>query len=536
MDLDSLISQTKALSWENPSTQIESIPTNTPSQVCLPLIGLLISQKTNNNQSVHAALNKAWEFAVPFSFAAIGPNKFLFKFSNQAHIDRIFKQPTWNVNGYLLSLNQWSPLVTMGAVPLNMSTFWVQIHGFPLANLTLKNAAAIGKGMGSLIQVEDCSGESVTFRSYLRILVKLNVLEPLKPGFLFCRDDGEQFQISFMYERLDIYCTSCGRIGHKNQTCLAPPAERIPGKYAISLKVTIFSNLLPPQPSSTMSQPPPSQNTTMTPGEGSTAKKYLPPDNQTSTTINPVTLWSQQPPHPSPLLQPPYSSQNSLEPTHTSNQHLSSLNASPEKQATSSENQHAVAHQIPQISSLGTCSMTAPNASLFPGSISIELGNFNPGPSLVTIKKAHGKKQHSSPTKTTPSPTELPNSSNFLLSPAKNSPSNPLYPQPDLNTPAMKKPLHSPTQTDSSIPPKNPKTHLKKKRHRISGAFKPLKKGPAAPSNDLRLTDDMDTSDQLESETTQPQTGLSFTPPPHISSKQLVQSNIMQFLLPLPKI
>jgi hypothetical protein len=97
--------------------------------------------------------------------------------------------------------------------------------------------------------------------------------------------------------------------------------------------------------------------------------------------------------------------------------------------------------------------------------------------------------------------------------------------KPDLNSPAMQKPLHSPTQTDSSIPPKNPKTHLKKKRHRISGAFKPLKKGPAAPSNDLRLTDDMDTSDQLESETTQPQPGLSFTPPHFFKAARSIKHN-----------
>jgi hypothetical protein len=216
MDIESLISQTEALSWENPSSQIETTPNNTPSHAGLPLIGLFISQRTNNNQSVQAALNKAWEFAVPFSFAAIGPNKFMFKFSNRAHLDRILKQTTWNVNGYLLSLNPWSPQVSMGEVALNMSPFWIQIHGFPLANLTLKNAVAIGKGLGSFIQAEDCSGEAKTFRSYLRVLVSINVQEPLNPGFLFSRADGEQFKIFFKYERLDIYCSSCGRIGHEN--------------------------------------------------------------------------------------------------------------------------------------------------------------------------------------------------------------------------------------------------------------------------------------------------------------------------------
>jgi hypothetical protein len=112
---------------------------------------------------------------MPFSFAVIGPNKFLFKFSKQDQQDRILKHTTRNVNGFLLSLQLWSPLVTMGEVSNNLSPFWIQIHGFPLDNLTLKNVVAIGKGMGSLVQVEDCSGVSKTFKSYLKILVKINV-------------------------------------------------------------------------------------------------------------------------------------------------------------------------------------------------------------------------------------------------------------------------------------------------------------------------------------------------------------------------
>jgi hypothetical protein len=270
MDIEAIISHTEALSWEDPSNQIETIPTNISSSECLPLVGQLISQKTNNNQTVHAALNKAWDFALPFSFIVIGPNKFMFKFSKQEHQDRIHKQTNWNVNGYLLSLQLWSPKATMGELSYNMSPFWIQIHGFPLANLTLKNVVAIGKGLGALIQVEECSGAQKTFKSFLRILVKINVLEPLKPGFYLSREEGEPLWISFKYERLDIYCTFCGRIGHKFKTVM-PHVEVIRGKYSISLKVNIFSNL-PSQPSGTrgysegvssQSQPSSSQKTTL---------------------------------------------------------------------------------------------------------------------------------------------------------------------------------------------------------------------------------------------------------------------------------
>jgi hypothetical protein len=58
-DIDSLISQTAALTWEDPNSQLESIPLEQGSSELLPLVGRVISQKTLNNQSVNAALTKA---------------------------------------------------------------------------------------------------------------------------------------------------------------------------------------------------------------------------------------------------------------------------------------------------------------------------------------------------------------------------------------------------------------------------------------------------------------------------------------------
>jgi hypothetical protein len=74
------------------------------------------------------------------------------------------------------------------------------------------------------------------------------VSNPLKPGFSFKRDEGEPFWIFLKYERLDVYCTSCGRISHKLIHYLAPPRETFPQRYCVSLHVNIFSNLHPNSP------------------------------------------------------------------------------------------------------------------------------------------------------------------------------------------------------------------------------------------------------------------------------------------------
>jgi hypothetical protein len=255
MDIDSLIAQTEALSWDDPSSQIESLTSGSMPDECLPLVGHVISQRTHNNQSVFAALSKAWEFTVPFSFTVLGPNKFLFKLSKQEHLLRIQKQATWNVNGSVIILKLLNPLATLGELILNKASFWIQVHGLPLINMTTKLAISIGKDLGDLLQVEDLSGASSTFKSYLRILVEIDVAKPLKPGFSFKRDNGETLWIFLKYERLDIYCSTCGRLNHKSFYCMAAPEEKNPARYAVSLKLNIFSNLIPSSPSPNLHQP-----------------------------------------------------------------------------------------------------------------------------------------------------------------------------------------------------------------------------------------------------------------------------------------
>jgi hypothetical protein len=209
----------------------------------LPLVGQVISQKTQNNQSVNATLTKARFFAIPFSFAVLGPNLFLFKFTKKEHTTRILKS-VWNVNGFFTSIQAWSPSATLGELSLLIVPFWIQVPSLPLHNMPTKNAIAIGKCLGHLVKVEDNSGAAATFQSFLRILVKIDVSKPLNLGFFLSINDGSSSWISMKYKGLDIYYTDCEKIGHKQISCLAQQEERLPSRYLISLKVNVFSNMI----------------------------------------------------------------------------------------------------------------------------------------------------------------------------------------------------------------------------------------------------------------------------------------------------
>jgi hypothetical protein len=187
VDLEALIAQTEALSWEDPSSQLETLTPDMITKTAPPLVGHIISQKTLSNHLVYAALNKSWPFAIPFSFSSLGPNLFLFKFSKLEHTTRILAQVTWNVNGSLLALQKWSPTATINELTLTMAPFWIQVHGLPLHNMSTKNAIVIGKGLGQLLKVEESGGVLSNFRSNLRILVEIDSNKPLMTGFDFSR-------------------------------------------------------------------------------------------------------------------------------------------------------------------------------------------------------------------------------------------------------------------------------------------------------------------------------------------------------------
>jgi hypothetical protein len=95
----------------------------------------------------------------------------------------------------------------------------VQDHGLPRQNMTTNNAIKIGKGLGTLMEVENFETPGLICRQYLRFRVDLNTAQPLIPGFHLPRPEKEPLWISFRYERLGDYCTICGLIGHKMNNC-----------------------------------------------------------------------------------------------------------------------------------------------------------------------------------------------------------------------------------------------------------------------------------------------------------------------------
>ncbi|KAJ1394458.1 Zinc finger, CCHC-type [Sesbania bispinosa] len=177
------------------------------------LIGKIISRKLINKTTAKSMILKGWGALDKVSISDIGPNKFLFHFTDEDLMKKVIREAPWNVLGNHLSIQPWTPEMSIEEVSFNLSPFWIQIHGLPIEMMTVKNATSIGGKLGTILRMENPMVEGHLLRSFFRVKVLLNIFKPITTGFL------SKTWIKIKYEKLMDFCYNCGRLGHDNKVC-----------------------------------------------------------------------------------------------------------------------------------------------------------------------------------------------------------------------------------------------------------------------------------------------------------------------------
>ncbi|KAJ1395066.1 Zinc finger, CCHC-type [Sesbania bispinosa] len=158
------------------------------------LVGRILTDKSLNRVAVKEILAKAWGLVEDINISDLGPNIFLFHFSEEKQAKKVLEEGPRFVMGQLL-------------------------HGLPLDYMNTKNATKIAGFIGEVVLVENPFVNGHLLRSFMRIRVRINVKKPLITGFWLPRKDLPKTWIFIKYERLQGFCYNCGVIGHDNRTC-----------------------------------------------------------------------------------------------------------------------------------------------------------------------------------------------------------------------------------------------------------------------------------------------------------------------------
>ncbi|CAL1408674.1 unnamed protein product [Linum trigynum] len=159
-------------------------------------------------------------------------NLFLFTFNSEEIRDRIWRDRPWSLSNTLTAIEKYNGRGKPEDVPIEKMSMWVQIHGLHQNQRSEENMVAIGSSYFlELLDIDRASLEYSGYRRFLRVLVEVDIREPIPTGFDFpFLDENSGLEhcevIDFKYERLVELCYFCGRIGHNWPTCRRMNEER----------------------------------------------------------------------------------------------------------------------------------------------------------------------------------------------------------------------------------------------------------------------------------------------------------------------
>ena len=88
----------------------------------------------------------------------------------------------------------------------------------------------LGNSIGRFIEMHKQARQSEQAK-FMRIRVDLQLDKPLRKGGRVARIEGGKCWVSFMYERLLVFCFQCGELGQDEKHCLDPPDQQNPKQY-----------------------------------------------------------------------------------------------------------------------------------------------------------------------------------------------------------------------------------------------------------------------------------------------------------------
>ena len=148
----------------------------------------------------------------------VGSNLFQFKFTTKFDMEQVLRDGPWMFDNQILMLRKWQPGMTATNVKFDSVALWVQIWGAPFDMVCPQVAAAVGRRLGVVEEVEQRRRKDIQ-NMFMRVKVAIPIAKPLRRGGFLSGSDGQRVWTTFKYERLPLFCHFCGLLGHDLKHC-----------------------------------------------------------------------------------------------------------------------------------------------------------------------------------------------------------------------------------------------------------------------------------------------------------------------------
>ena len=162
---------------------------------------------------LHNRLLALWKPASRLDCVDLENGFFLTRFSLKDDYESILKKGPRFIGEHFLSIRPWEPNFCLVSANVNLVAVWIRLNELPIEYHNSEALLHIGKSIGHVLRVDSHIATKMRGR-YARICVQVDVDKPLVTAVLIGK-----FEQVVCYEGLQRLCFSCGRIGHRKESC-----------------------------------------------------------------------------------------------------------------------------------------------------------------------------------------------------------------------------------------------------------------------------------------------------------------------------
>jgi hypothetical protein len=198
------------------------------------LIGKVLSPNTLHVNTISAVVRPAWGNPKGLVIRPMGPNLFLAEFQSEADKVRVAKGGPWCLSRHAILLKDYDVKIQPEDVVFNELTVWARIMKLGYELMNAERGGPLAARLGNVEHL-DVDEKGRAWGSYLRVQVTIDATEPImRCVSVFSKKKNATMQYEIMYEKLPLYCFSCGLLGHSSLLCPTPAERDSEGKLPYS--------------------------------------------------------------------------------------------------------------------------------------------------------------------------------------------------------------------------------------------------------------------------------------------------------------
>nr|XP_016515889.1 PREDICTED: uncharacterized protein LOC107832538 [Nicotiana tabacum] len=173
-----------------------------------------------------------WQFVTTPQVLIHDEGYFIFKFESDEDRDTVLHNGPYTFNNRPMILKKWDPDFQMSKENTKNIPVWVNFPELPIKFWTVENLGRIASSIGNPICTDKLTAQEARI-SYARMLIEMDVSQPLPETILIELAEGNNREQKLSYDWHPNYCQDCLVIGHGTGECRVPAEVRTKPKTMV---------------------------------------------------------------------------------------------------------------------------------------------------------------------------------------------------------------------------------------------------------------------------------------------------------------